>query len=161
MKKSEKITLKSDRLYINEVERFVEQICDEQNIYNSYYANILTSIIEAYTNAVEHGNKYDENKSVSIVFSKEQNGLSFQINDEGEGFDINAIPDPTDLSNEGIEGRGLFMINTLSDKVEFENNGSTMKLNFLISSINREAATHRTDLFHQYVNQGVKKEQEF
>jgi serine/threonine-protein kinase RsbW len=149
MKKSEKITLKSDRLYINEVERFVEQICDEQNIYNSYYANILTSIIEAYTNAVEHGNKYDENKNVSIIFSKEQNGLSFQINDEGEGFDINAIPDPTDLSNEGVEGRGLFMINTLSDKVEFENNGSTMKLNFLISSINREAATHRTELFHQ------------
>ena len=160
MNKSEKITLKSDKLYINEVERFVENICDEQNIYNNYYANILMSVIEAYTNAVEHGNKYDENKNVDIIFAIESNGLTFSIQDEGTGFDINTIPDPTDLNNEGAEGRGLFMINSLSDKVEFENNGSTLKLEFHIASINREAANKRAQLFHNYVNQGVKKEQE-
>lgn len=160
MNKSEKITLKSDKLYINEVERFVENICDQQNIYNNYYANILTSVIEAYTNAVEHGNRYDETKNVSIVFAIESNGLTFSIQDEGVGFDINSIPNPTDIKNEGVEGRGLFMINSLSDKVEFENNGSILKLEFHISSINREAANQRTELFHQYVNQGIKKEQE-
>lgn len=160
MNKSEKITLKSDKLYINEVERFVETICDEQNIYNNYYANILMSVIEAYTNAVEHGNRYDENKNVTILFSVESNGLTFSIQDEGNGFDLKAVPDPTDIKNEGMEGRGLFMINALSDKVEFENNGSILKLEFHIASINREAANKRTQLFHQYINQGVKKEQE-
>ncbi|MCK5856724.1 MAG: ATP-binding protein [Bacteroidales bacterium] len=161
MKQSEKIILKSDKLYINEVERFVEQICDEQNIYNSYYGNILTSIIEAYTNAVEHGNKFDGTKNVIITFSIEKSGLSFQISDEGKGFEINSIPDPTDIANEGTEGRGIFMINSLSDKVEFENNGSSIRLSFHIASINREVANKRTELFHSYVNQGVKKEQEF
>ncbi|RUA29369.1 MAG: ATP-binding protein [Bacteroidetes bacterium] len=159
MKKSENIVLKSDQLYINEVEQFVEQICDEHNIYNSYYANILTSVIEAYTNAVEHGNKFDPNKFVRITFNQEQQGLSFQIQDQGDGFDINKIPDPTDLSNEGIEGRGIFMIKALSDQVDFEDNGRSIKLSFRISSINREVATKRADLFHHFINQSVKKEQ--
>jgi len=159
MNKTEKLILKSDKLYINEVERFVEQICDEFNIYNNYYANILLSVIEAYTNAVEHGNKFDENKSVKIIFSSESNGLVFTIEDEGMGFEIDNIPDPTNLENEGIEGRGLFMIKSLADNVEIENNGSKIKLNFLISSINREMANKRNELFHKYINQDVKKEQ--
>jgi len=159
MNKTEKLTLKSDKLYINEVERFVEQICDEFNIYNNYYANILLSVTEAYTNAVEHGNHYDENKSVNIKFSSESNGLTFSIEDEGDGYEIDKIPDPTDIKNEGVEGRGLFMINSLADQVELENNGSKIKLQFLISSINREMANKRNSLFHQYINQDVKKEQ--
>jgi len=159
MKKSENIVLKSDQLYINEVEQFVERICDEHNIYNSYYGNILTSVIEAYTNAVEHGNKFDSNKFVRITFKQEQQGLSFQIQDQGNGFDINKIPDPTDLSNEGVEGRGIFMIKALSDQVDFEDNGRSIKLGFRISSINREVATKRADLFHNFINQSVKKEQ--
>jgi len=159
MNKTEKLVLKSDRLYINEVERFVEQICDEFNIYNNYYANILLSVTEAYTNAVEHGNKFDENKSVKIIFSSESNGLAFTIEDEGKGFEIENIPDPTNLDNEGIEGRGLFMIKSLADNVEIENNGSKLKLNFLISSINREMANKRNELFHNYINQDIKKEQ--
>ncbi len=159
MNKTEKLTLKSDKLYINEVERFVEQICDEFNIYNNYYANILLSVTEAYTNAVEHGNHYDENKSVNIMFSSESNGLTFSIEDEGDGYEIDKIPDPTDIKNEGVEGRGLFMINSLADQVELENNGSKIKLQFLISSINREMANKRNSLFHQYINQDVKKEQ--
>ena len=157
MNKHEEITLKSDSLNINKVERFVEQICDQQNIYNNYYANILMSVIEAYTNAVEHGNKYDENKSVRIVFDVESNGLSFRIKDEGEGFDFNAVPDPTDIANEGAVGRGIFMIKSLSDELEFEDGGRTLKLRFLISSINREISNRRVDMFQQYVNQGVKK----
>jgi serine/threonine-protein kinase RsbW len=159
MNKTEKLVLTSDKLYINKVERFIEQICDEYNIYNNYYANILLSVIEAYTNAVEHGNKYDENKSVKIEFSSESNGLAFTIEDQGDGFDINNIPDPTNIENEGAEGRGLFMINSLADQVEIENNGSKIKLAFLISSINREMANKRNELFHKYVNQNVKKEQ--
>ena len=159
MNKTEKLVLKSDKLYINKVERFVEQICDEHNIYNNYYANILLSVIEAYTNAVEHGNKYDENKSVKIEFSSESNGLAFSIEDEGSGFEIENIPDPTNLENEGVEGRGLFMINSLADQVELEDNGSKIKLQFLISSINQEMASKRSELFHNYVNQDVKKEQ--
>jgi len=159
MNKSEKLSLKSDKLYINEVERFVERICDEQNIYNNYYANILTSVIEAYTNAVEHGNQYDEHKKVNITFDTEANGLVFSIQDEGDGFDINSVQDPTDIKNEGTEGRGLFTIKSLSDQIEFENNGSTLKLSFHIASINWEIANKRTELFHKYVYQGVKKEQ--
>ena len=159
MNKTEKLVLKSDRLYINKVERFVEQICDEFNIYNNYYANILMSVIEAYTNAVKHGNKYDENKSVKIEFSSESNGLAFTIEDEGNGYEIDSIEDPTNLDNEGVEGRGLFLIKSLSDQVEIENNGSKLKLQFLISSINREMANKRNELFHKYVNQNIKKEQ--
>lgn len=159
MNRIQKIELKSDKLYINEVERFVEQICDEYNIYNNYFGNIMMSVLEAYTNAVKHGNKFDANKSVNIRFESEAGGLAFYIEDEGEGFDFHNIPDPTDLKNKAEEGRGLFTIKSLADNVEFENNGSTLKIGFLIASINHEIAKHRADLFHNYVNQGIKKNQ--
>jgi serine/threonine-protein kinase RsbW len=156
MIRKEGIELKSDRLYINKVEQFVEQICDEYNIFTDYYGNILMSVIEAYTNAVEHGNHYDKNKHVQLRFESEPNGLSFYIEDEGKGFDATNIPDPTDINSTGDEGRGLFTIQALADKVEFLNNGSTIKLTFLISSINHEVASKRASLYHDYVGLGIK-----
>jgi serine/threonine-protein kinase RsbW len=156
MIRKEGIELKTDRLYINKVEQFVEQICDEYNIFTDYYGNILMSVIEAYTNAVVHGNHYDENKHVQIRFESETNGLAFYVEDEGAGFDVNGVPDPTDINATGEEGRGLFTIKALADKVEFLNNGSTIKMTFLISSINHEVASKRAALYHDYVGQGVK-----
>ncbi|MFH1321042.1 MAG: ATP-binding protein [Bacteroidota bacterium] len=113
------------------VEKLIDEICENYCVNEDYYGNILISITEAVNNAIQHGNKYDPNKSVDVVFESDSETLYFTVVDEGEGFDYNKLPDPTDPENiEKIEGRGIFLMKNLADGVEFSKNGSIVELNF-------------------------------
>jgi len=151
---SEKIQLILVSLQENifQVEKFIEDICDEYNINNTYFGNILVAVTEAYENAIKHGNGNDPSKHVDITFKSTPEGLLFTIKDEGKGFDINNIPDPTDINADPKEtkGRGLFLINSLADKVKFVGNGNTVEILFKISSINSEIATERIKQLKKY-----------
>lgn len=130
-----------ENLYI--VEKFVENICDTYNIFNSYYGNILVSVTEAVKNAIIHGNKNNKNKKVILSFEANEKGLSFTIEDEGDGYNINNIPNPLQDENPENCGKGLFLVKTLADEVTFKNNGSSIEISFKITSINYEIAIDR------------------
>lgn len=142
---------------IHKIEKFVEDICDEFNINNTYFGNILVAVTEAFENAAKHGNGNDPARNVQLVFSSGPEGLSFVIKDEGKGFDLNTIPDPTDLNIDAdqIKGRGIFLIRNLADEVNFTDNGSRVELVFKISSINHELAVERMNLLKKY--SGIKE----
>ena len=56
------------------------------------------------------------------------------IKDEGIGFDFRNLPDPTSPENlDKPSGRGVFLMNHLSDEVNFANNGSLVELSFYMS----------------------------
>jgi anti-sigma regulatory factor (Ser/Thr protein kinase) len=81
----------------------------------------------------------------------------FCISDQGDGFDIQNINDPTDINSEDtIHGRGIFLINALSDKVEFKNEGTQVCMKFLISSINREVSDRRIEKLKAFMTKEVK-----
>ena len=51
------------------------------------------------------------------------------VQDEGPGFDPTTLPDPTDPANlERVSGRGLLLIQTFMDKVEFNEQGNRITL---------------------------------
>jgi len=137
---------------INLVEKFVEDICDEYNINNTYFGNILVTLTEAVENAMVHGNGRNPDKNVQIIFTSKPDGLSFVVKDEGEGFDVNQIPDPTDINSNTDEskGRGIFLIRSLADEVKFLENGKTIEILFKISSINSEMAIDRINQLKKY-----------
>ena len=158
MERNLRIRLKSEFSEQNKVEAFVEQICDQHNIYNNYFANILTAVTEAFQNAVMHGNKMDNNKTIYLDFEVQSDGFSFCISDEGLGFDPNLINDPTDInSDDANAGRGIYLIKTLSDHMEYKNGGRTACIKFLISSINKEISDHRINKLKSFINQGITK----
>lgn len=96
-----------------------------------HYGNVLVAVSEAVTNAIEHGNAFDDKKGVKISYSLSDNAMSIKIDDDGAGFDFNNIPNPTALENiENERGRGVYLIRNLSDHAEFHNNGSTVILSF-------------------------------
>jgi serine/threonine-protein kinase RsbW len=115
------------------VERMLEDICDVLGVKDEVYGNILLSITEAVNNAIQHGNKYDLSKVVEINFYKSDNYLTFLVKDEGNGFNHKELKDPTDPENlESPHGRGVFLMRNLSDSVEFEDGGRTVKIGFKI-----------------------------
>jgi CheY-like chemotaxis protein/anti-sigma regulatory factor (Ser/Thr protein kinase) len=53
----------------------------------------------------------------------------FVVRDEGEGFDPEILPDPTDPSNlERVSGRGLLLIQTFMDRVEHNEVGNQITM---------------------------------
>ncbi len=114
-----------------ELESFIQRIAQRCNIKEERYPDILISLTEAVNNAIIHGNKEDLNKCVRIIYTHSVQGLSFIITDEGAGFDPQEVPDPTLEENLCLcGGRGVFLMKELSDKIEYLNNGRTVKLYF-------------------------------
>ena len=78
------------------------------------------ALTEALANAIVHGNRQDANKRVHIGIGWGSGDLLFTITDEGNGFEHELIPDPTEGANVySGHGRGLLLIKHLMDSVEF------------------------------------------
>ena len=130
-KQHQMLTLTSDPRNVARVETFVEKVVAKYRISPDLYGNILISLTEAVTNAINHGNRGDTTKTVSVRLKELAGKLAFQISDEGEGFDFDNIPDPTAPENLlKIGGRGVFLMRQLSDDVLFRDNGSTVEIQF-------------------------------
>lgn len=129
MEKSLQISSKIENL--RKVEKLVDELSAEYNISSDVYGNILIAVLEAANNAILHGNKLNEEKNVFININFNNNILKFTLMDEGIGFDYKNVPDPTAPENiENVNGRGIFLMQKLSDKIEFSRNGSQVELEF-------------------------------
>lgn len=148
--KSREIQISSASEETYRIERFVEEICDQYYINNSYFGNILIAIEEAVNNAIVHGNGNDRNKTVRIKFTPTPAGLEFTIRDEGDGFDFNSIPDPLTGEETNYNGRGLFLIRALSDETSFNKKGNKISILFKISSINTDTSIQRINELSKY-----------
>lgn len=131
MEKSLKIVSKIENL--RKVEKLVDELSAEYNINADVYGNILIAALEAANNAILHGNALNESKEVSISVKIEEHKLIIKIDDEGKGFDYKNVPDPTAPENiENVNGRGIFLMEKLSDKISFTRNGASVELEFNI-----------------------------
>jgi len=77
------------------------------------------AIRECMVNAVVHGNRYNKNKHVHLEIRRDAKQLFVTIGDEGEGFDISSLPDPTAPENLLRQsGRGLLLIRAFMDNFD-------------------------------------------
>jgi serine/threonine-protein kinase RsbW len=127
------LSLASDPKNVSRVEPFVERLFKEYQLSPDMYGNILISLTEAVTNAIMHGNKSDSSKLVHVQTKRMQHQMAFLISDEGVGFDYSTLPDPTAPENLlKIGGRGVFLMQQLSDDVIFHDQGRTIEIKFNI-----------------------------
>ena len=75
------------------------------------------AVRESMVNAVVHGNHYSADKQVRVTILKNGDRFTVRIQDQGDGFDPNALPDP--LAAENLlsqSGRGIFLIRAFVDE---------------------------------------------
>lgn len=93
---------------------------------------IEMAVREAITNAMVHGNKEDETKTIEVTFNCLEHALEIEVKDEGEGFDPAGVPDPTDPANIlKTSGRGIFLMRSFMDDVEWSmrpEGGTTVRM---------------------------------
>ena len=78
------------------------------------------AIRESVVNAMKHGNKLDETKRVIVEFVMHSGALEVRVQDQGKGFDPNAVPDP--VAEENLlkaYGRGIFFMKSFMDEVQY------------------------------------------
>lgn len=125
------ITINSSVENLAYVEKEIESIFDEYGISFDLFGNVLIAVTEAVNNAIQYGNRNDVTKQVLVIFNTSNGNLKVAISDQGSGFDYESLPDPTDPENlEKLEGRGIFLMKSLSDKLSFHNSGSKVEMSF-------------------------------
>ncbi|MBK7138544.1 MAG: ATP-binding protein [Bacteroidetes bacterium] len=125
MKKIKNIILNSSLNEIAVIENYIEDLKINKAIKEEVFGNIVIALNEAVSNAISHGNKCDSNKNVIFETYEQKDKLTFRVSDEGNGFDPDSVPDPTQPQFLGQEnGRGVFLMRTLADKVTFCNRGN-------------------------------------
>ena len=113
------------------VEDYLKVIFNLENLPEDRFGDVLITLTEAVNNAIIHGNMMDEDKTVKIWHNYNKGLLTIIVEDEGIGFDPQSIPDPTHSEHiEECGGRGVRIMEALSDSICFHNNGSCIKLGF-------------------------------
>jgi serine/threonine-protein kinase RsbW len=90
---------------------------------------IRLALEEALVNAVKHGNRQDPAKSVRVRYQITNREFLIEIEDEGRGFDPEAVPDPLNPDNlERPGGRGVFLMRHYMSWVQYNEIGNCVTL---------------------------------
>ena len=118
---------------ITQLETLIEEVADKYQVSEDTFANMMTCLNEAAMNAILHGNKQDESKTVFVNVEIDGRRMIWTIADEGPGFDYNNLPDPTASDRlEELTGRGVFILKHLADQCAYNAAGNEVELHFKI-----------------------------
>ncbi len=122
------LVIKSDKSELKKVESFLKDIFKEYNVNQINFNKIYLCVSEAVINSIKHGNKKDNSKNVTIEAAFSENEIIVHVEDEGEGFDMEKINEPTSKENIRSEsGRGIFIIKNLSKNMEYNEKGNRIQ----------------------------------
>jgi CheY-like chemotaxis protein/anti-sigma regulatory factor (Ser/Thr protein kinase) len=127
-----------------------QDVCDANNVDTTQLAICLT---ESITNAIIHGNlevsssiKADDwnsfyalisereaqplyvDRKVLLSYRVDPHNMTFEIEDEGQGFNVNTLPDPDDPNMRLTSGRGIMLIRSMMDEVEWNERGNQIRM---------------------------------
>jgi serine/threonine-protein kinase RsbW len=130
MNKKGKIIINSLEEINNTVINFEKYLQDLNLVFNDV-CSIKLCLQEALLNGFIHGNNYDKTKDLifTYAFNEKEHYLKMIIEDEGDGFDLSQLPDPTNEENILNEhGRGVFIVKEYMDSVKYNKKGNKVTL---------------------------------
>lgn len=106
---------------IDEAAAMAARIAADNGLDEGAMFGIDLAVREAVANAVKHGNKFDETKLVRIAFEVSAEFFTIIVEDEGDGFDLEVVPDPTNPENLLKDsGRGILFMRNFMDDVAWQ-----------------------------------------
>ena len=110
------------------VERIMEEV-SQAGFSTRDQFGIRLSVDEAVTNAIKHGNRLSPDKKVRIEFRRIEAGVRIEIEDEGDGFRPQDVPDCTlDENLDCPTGRGLMLMREFMTRIEYSEKGNRVVL---------------------------------
>ena len=121
--------LPSDVTLMNGVLQYLIERLAKLGVIKPERSNLFVALDEAFVNAVKHGNRNDPAKLVRITAELSTKEARFTIEDEGDGFNVQEIPDPRDPENLfKTSGRGVLLIYNIMDEVYYNERGNRLTM---------------------------------
>jgi len=114
------VSIPSDFKYLGAVDAAVQDLAREFAFSENSINDMSTALIEACSNAIEHGNKFAKDKRVKVVLGFNGASATARVYDQGAGFDYQSVlsrPQSPDPMSE--RGRGLIIMRAFTDDLKF------------------------------------------
>ena len=124
--------IRSDLREIEPVQEEVEQFLRRHLFQPREIYLIKLTLEEALCNAIKHGNRMDGGKSVAVLYHIRPDRFEVSVEDEGPGFNPEAVPDP--LAEENLDkpsGRGLLLMRSYMSAVFIHPPGNSLTLSLV------------------------------
>ena len=147
--------LENDYTYFPSLIAYLRETIEEIGICDpADSTRVCVALDEALANALYHGNleidsairdkdmrryyqlakeraleEKHQDRRIHVEATLSPSEARFVIRDEGQGFDVNSLPDPTDSSNlEKLSGRGVLLMMVFMDEVHFNERGNEVTM---------------------------------
>ena len=128
----ERLVLKSTLECVSKARESLLSAAQEHGYDSNCCFGLRLALEEALSNAIQHGNHNNPGKAVTVKLSVDRGRVQIEITDEGEGFDVQAVPDPRRSENLLIPaGRGLVLMRAFMTEVIFTPPGNQVCMTFV------------------------------
>ena len=131
------ISVPSKETYVSRVQDLVDML-EKTKLDQDTRDELMLAIDELVRNAIEWGNRFDEDRRVTVSYYCAQDRIVIRVEDEGEGFDHADVADPTldmeahtqsrEESGKRAGGFGIHLIRNLMDEVLYNEKGNVVML---------------------------------
>jgi serine/threonine-protein kinase RsbW len=112
--------IQSDPELLSDAEKYILDIAREAHLNKDKFNDLELAFSEAAANSIVHGNKADKNKIVKITVKVDDDKMTISLKDQGAGFDLNEVPDPTKPENILKDhGRGIHIMKSFLSELSY------------------------------------------
>jgi serine/threonine-protein kinase RsbW len=123
------LTISSDLAEARRVQERIAEVLTASAYSEHDIFAIKLALEEALVNAIKHGNQMDPDKRVFIVYHITTERFDIRITDEGEGFNPEDVPDPTEEPFVDRPcGRGLLLMRGFMTEVQYHGKGNIVSM---------------------------------
>lgn len=123
------VWIPNDTSESREVQERIASLLEQNNWPMRDVFGVRLALEEALVNAIKHGNRMDPSKQVYIACQFSAEEVSVTIEDQGDGFRLEDVPDPTEDDNlERPGGRGIMLIRSFMTDIEYNDKGNRVRL---------------------------------
>jgi serine/threonine-protein kinase RsbW len=103
-------------------------LCERMKFNGETTSRVSMSVIEAGTNAIQHGHRRDATRAVAVDFLLYEDRLEVDVHDSGPGFDISSVNGDATSPEHLFDprGRGIFIMRACMDEVDFDFSNGTV-----------------------------------
>ena len=109
------------------------KVNEEFGLTEEEFQRLMIAVTEIVSNAIVHGNKENKDKKVTVAVEYDDKKMFIKVTDEGNGFDIYNLADPTLTENITKEsGRGIFIVKSLVDDFSYRHTDKGSEFTLLV-----------------------------
>jgi serine/threonine-protein kinase RsbW len=103
------------------LDRLCLAVCEQLEFDEDAASQVNMAVIEAGTNAIQHGHQRDASKMFDAAFLMWPDRLEVVVHDSGPGFDLSTLHDDITSPERLLEprGRGIYIMRACMDSVDF------------------------------------------